>query len=349
MVGSAIHLVFARVGLTPCQHGLPLTAVASPSERRMQRIRDRMDDSETHSNINFTNRDSRCPSRAEPDVSYAEINFKTVSKPRIRTDRDGLNCTYSELYFRKEEPRIDEDEDPPIALRPGGLPTTAQTDAHEQESKLKIANRSKRQICILRLVTSALIVTVIGLSIHVSQIAKSKFTLDRNYRALNSTLQSKINEIETKFRSVNKTKSQICELLSSRRDQTCLQDWSKSEDRCYFISTFIKSYDGAKKHCSEFDASLLEINSNEEKNAVSKALVLEYETYWTGNCEAGEVTSRFMYKDYNGTLFCRSCDSEEWRVYCNRQHRFICEKSAHSCTDISEKIQNLCEQSIGPT
>ncbi|XP_072131752.1 uncharacterized protein [Mobula birostris] len=86
-----------------------------------------MDDSETYMNVKFTKTDAQSLSPAEPDVSYAELNVKTLSAPRVRTDGDCLNCTYSELNFRKEEPCIDEDEDPPIASGPGGLPTTAQT------------------------------------------------------------------------------------------------------------------------------------------------------------------------------------------------------------------------------
>ncbi|XP_072131795.1 uncharacterized protein [Mobula birostris] len=87
-----------------------------------------MDDRETYMNVKFTKTESRSPSRAEPDLSCVEINFKTVSEPLVRTDGAGLNSTYSELNFRKEEPRIDEDEDPPIASEPGGLSPTASTD-----------------------------------------------------------------------------------------------------------------------------------------------------------------------------------------------------------------------------
>ncbi|XP_072891633.1 uncharacterized protein [Hemitrygon akajei] len=82
--------------------------------------------------------DTRSPSRAESDVLYAEVNFKTPSAPRVRADQDGLNSTYSDLNFRKEEPRIDEGEGPPIASGPGGLSTTAEKAAQERESKVKI-------------------------------------------------------------------------------------------------------------------------------------------------------------------------------------------------------------------
>ncbi|XP_072132713.1 C-type lectin domain family 10 member A-like [Mobula birostris] len=155
-------------------------------------------------------------------------------------------------------------------------------------------------ICVL---TTTLVLTGICWRIHVSQIRQSMITSDRNYHELISTLKSKISEIslldpsqrtclkslsaissdvsvlermhtdlrhlftemETKFRSVNETKAQICELLTNRREQTCPQYWTEKEGWCYFISTSVKSYDGAREHCSKFDARLLEINSNVEK------------------------------------------------------------------------------------
>ncbi|XP_072131772.1 uncharacterized protein [Mobula birostris] len=337
--------------------------------------------------------------KAEPDESYAELNVKTLSALRVQTDEDDLTSTYSELNFRKEEPRIDEDEDPPIASGPGGLPTTAQTGAHKQEPKENIGNRS-----------------------HLSQTRQSLITSDRNYRRLweqhqemnrtqrqyqqqvhelNSTLKSRTsensrlelsqrnclknlsvlnnnlsklennitvlnseltelnqtdielrhecNQLETKYRTITETKAQICQYLSRRREQTRSQDWFENENRCYFISTVVKSYDGARGYCSEFDAGLLEINSNEEKNVVSKALADQYPAYWIGKCEDRDVASRLLYKYFSGTSVCVNCNSHIWRNYCERQHRFICEKSAHSCTDIPEKIRDLCQQSVGPT
>ncbi|XP_072132714.1 uncharacterized protein [Mobula birostris] len=120
----------------------------------------------------------------EPDVSYAELNVKTLSAPRVRTGGDDLTSTYSELNFRKEEPRIDEDEDPPIPSGPAGLPTTAQTGPHKQESNENIGNRPYRKICLLCLVTSILVAIVAGLSIHVSQTRQSLITCDGNYRRL---------------------------------------------------------------------------------------------------------------------------------------------------------------------
>ncbi|XP_072891637.1 uncharacterized protein [Hemitrygon akajei] len=110
--------------------------------------------------------------------------------------------------------------------------------AQERESTVKIENRPYRLICLLCLVTSALIVIVAGLSIHISQIRQSKVTCDRSCHEINSTVESKASlfnsnlsdlnrlhndlrhqftEVETKYRSVNETKAQICELLTSRR------------------------------------------------------------------------------------------------------------------------------------
>ncbi|XP_072131861.1 uncharacterized protein [Mobula birostris] len=178
-----------------------------------------MDDSETYMNVKFPKTDSGSPSRAEPDVLYAKVNFKTVSEPRARTHPAGLNSTDSELNLRKEEPRINENEDPPIASGSDRLPTTAQTGAPEQESKKSIGSRSCRKVYLLCLIMSILIAIVAGLSIYVSQIRQSQ---------LNSSLQSTISEIsdlrhqftqmETKYKLVNDSMAQICELLTSRRD-----------------------------------------------------------------------------------------------------------------------------------
>ncbi|XP_062895495.1 asialoglycoprotein receptor 1-like [Mobula hypostoma] len=346
-----------------------------------QRIGDRMDNSETYMNVKFAKTDSRSPSQDEPDVSYVEINFQRLSEPRPQAAGDGLTSTYSELNFRKEEPLIV----PPIASGPEGMSNTALTGAHEQESKLKIGNRPIRLICLLCLVTSALIVTVIRLSIHVSQIRQSKITSDRNYYELNSTLQSKIseishlnlsqrtclknlstlnsdlsvikrmhtdlrhefNEMETKYNAVNETKTQICELLTSRREQTCPQYWTENEGRCYFISTYVKSYDGAMENCSEFDGKLLEINSYKEQNFVSTA-VSSYGTYWIGKCADGNVASYLLYKMLSRPPTCSKCTSDTWSYSCGREHRFICEKSAHLYRDIHEEIKDLCHQPVGP-
>ncbi|XP_072131824.1 uncharacterized protein [Mobula birostris] len=243
----------------------------SPSrELRTQKILDGMDDRETYMNVKITKTDSRYPSRAEHDVSYGEINFKTVSEPRVRTDRDGLNSTYSELYFRKEEPLIDVDEGPPIASGPGVLPNTAQTGAHDQESKLKIGKRLHCLICLLCLVTFALIVTVTAFSIHVSQIRQSQTTLDRNCHESNSTLQSEINEMETKYKAVNETKVQICELLTSRRGPHKQESKENIGNRayhkicllCLVTSILVAIVAGLSIHVSQTRQSLITSDRN---------------------------------------------------------------------------------------
>ncbi|XP_059815902.1 oxidized low-density lipoprotein receptor 1-like isoform X2 [Hypanus sabinus] len=247
-----------------------------------------MDRNESHMNVKLGKTDARSPSRAEPDVSYAELNFKTRSAPRVRKDRGDLNSTYSDLNVRKKEIRIDQREDPPIASAPGGLSTTAQTAAQEQESKMKIGNRPYVLICLLCLVTSALMVVVVGLSIHVSQIRQSYETCHRksnlsDLKRMNNDLRLQFTEMETKYRSVKEAKAQICELLISRRgdasspsftcssshEQTCFKDWVTNKDQCYYVSTFDTSFQKAEQECSNLHSRLLEINSSDEAVCVT--------------------------------------------------------------------------------
>ncbi|XP_072891427.1 killer cell lectin-like receptor subfamily B member 1B allele C [Hemitrygon akajei] len=241
---------------------------------------------------------------------------------------NALNSTYSELNFRKEEPLIDEHEDSPIASGSSGLSATAKTAAQERESKVNIGNRPYRLICLLCLVTFAFIVTVAGLSIHVSQI-RHKFT-----------------EMETKYRSVNETKAQICELLTSRREQTCSENWVTNKDRCYYVSTFVKSLYKAIQECSNRDSRLVEINSKDEANFVSRNLVYQTHIYWIGKCESGTAGRSFLYKGSSGTLVCSQCGRSDT---CDHDRRFICEKSAPLFPDIPEKIQGLCQQPVEST
>ncbi|XP_059815083.1 killer cell lectin-like receptor subfamily G member 1 [Hypanus sabinus] len=117
-------------------------------------------------------------------------------------------------------------------------------------------------------------------------------------------------------------------------DQTCSHDWIRNEDRCYFMSTLETSYDEAKERCSNFDAWLLKINSEQEENVVSNAVVHPFRTYWIGRCENGEEASSLMYRDYMEASFCVNCDSHERKELCNRQHRFICEKRPYLDKDL---------------
>ncbi|XP_072891413.1 uncharacterized protein [Hemitrygon akajei] len=310
--------------------------------------------------------------RAEPHVSYVEVNFKTPSAPLVRTDRDGVTSTYSELNFRKEETRIVEDEDPPISSGPGGLPTTAQTGAQKQEPGQNIGNRPDRKIYLLCLVTFALVAIVAGLSIYVSQIRQSKETCHRNYHELNSTLQSKLSalnsnlsdlkqmhsdlrqrftEMETKYRSVNETKAQICELkrLKSRREQTCSKDWVTNKDRCYYVSTFHTSFRRAMQECSNRDSRLLEINSSDEASFASNKLLYRNLAHWIGKCESGNVSLALLYTESPGPSVCRDCEPHVRSYPCDSDRRFICEKSAPLFPDIPEEIKGLCQQQVEST
>ncbi|XP_059815350.1 oxidized low-density lipoprotein receptor 1-like isoform X2 [Hypanus sabinus] len=159
---------------------------------------------------------------------------------------------------------------------------TVQTAAHEQQSKVKIGNRPYRLICLLCLVTSALIVIVVGLSIH-GEWNGLRVQSDR----MHSDLRHQFTEMETKYRSVNETKAQICELLTSRREQTCSKDWMKNKDRCYYVSTFEASFRQAMEECSNRDSRLLEINSRDEASFASNKLLYRNIALWIGKCENG--------------------------------------------------------------
>ncbi|XP_072891091.1 uncharacterized protein [Hemitrygon akajei] len=320
------------------------------------------------------------------DPTYSQLNFRQnelpvakdedppiASRPGempVTAQADGLDHTYSLLNLRHNGLLVAKDEDPPIASGPGEMPMTAQAGQHKQEPKENIGITPCYKICLLSLFTFVLFAIVVGLSIHVSQIRQSKITSDGNYHKINSTLQSKLSalnsnlsdlkrmhsdlrhqftEMETKYRSVNETKAQICELLTSRREQTCSQDWIKNKGLCYFISTFESSYEGAKQLCSISDSKLLEINSNEEENFVNNRIRDHDSSYWIGTCKAGKVASNVVYKVKSGKFECGECKSS-WLVSCkDDQHRFICEKPAPLCPDIPEKIRDLCQKPVEPT
>ncbi|XP_072890909.1 C-type lectin domain family 9 member A-like [Hemitrygon akajei] len=262
-------------------------------------------------NVKFTEKDSPSPSGDEHDVSYVELHFKTLSVPRVRTDRA----------------------------------------AHEQQSKVKIGNIPYRLICLLCLVTSAFIVIVVRLSIYVSQIRQSEETCHRNYHELNSTLQSRLSALKSNLSVYKQIHSdlrhQFCKFLTSRRETTCPQEWIKNEDSCYFISTFGASYDGARQNCSELDSRLLEINSSEEKKFVSNA-VQRYVTYWIGKCADRNVASDLLYELNYETPTCSQCGSN-YRYSCKGNFRFICEKTAYLYPDIPEEVRGLCQLPFRPT
>ncbi|XP_059814796.1 uncharacterized protein LOC132386523, partial [Hypanus sabinus] len=206
-----------------------------------QRILDRIDDREASMNKKRTNTGSRAPSRDDLTSTYTELNIRKVERLSNR-QADGLDPTYSQLNLRQNEVLIAKEEDPPLASGRG-----SQAAAHEQQSKVKIGNRPFRLICLLCLVTSALIVTVAGLSIHVSQIRQS-------LKRMQSDLSHQFTEMETKYRSVNETKAEICEILTSRREQNSSKDWVTNKDRCYYVSRFEASFQKAIQECSIRDS-----------------------------------------------------------------------------------------------
>ncbi|XP_059816929.1 uncharacterized protein LOC132388570 [Hypanus sabinus] len=77
-------------------------------------------------------------------------------------------------------------------------------------------------------------------------------------------LRHQFTEMETKYRSVIETKAQICELLTSRREQIVSKDWIKNKYRRYYVSTFETTFRKAIQECSKRDSRLLEINSTDE-------------------------------------------------------------------------------------
>ncbi|XP_072132461.1 oxidized low-density lipoprotein receptor 1-like [Mobula birostris] len=249
--------------------------------------------------------------------------------PLTDRHRDGVTSIYSMLNLRKDDILIDDYEDPPITSAPAEMPVTAQGGAHEQEPKEYIGNRPYRKIYLLCIITCILAVIVAGLSIHVSQIRQSMITSDRNYRELishlnlsqrtclknlstlnsdlidlnrtHTDLRHQFTDMETKYRSVNETKAQICELLTSRREHTCSKDWITNKDRCYFVSTSETFFPTAMQECSNRDARLLEINSRDEASFVSNKLVYRNSAYWIGKCEDGNVDWDLLYKVSSGT------------------------------------------------
>ncbi|XP_059818825.1 killer cell lectin-like receptor subfamily B member 1, partial [Hypanus sabinus] len=292
-----------------------------------QRIHHRIDDREASMKKKRTNTGSRAPSRDDLTSTYTELNIRKVER-LTNAQTDGLDPTYSQLNLRQNEVLIAKEEDPPLASGRG-----SQAAAHDQQSKVKIGNRPYRLICLLCLVTFALIVIVAGFSIHVSQF-RHQFT-----------------EMETKCRSINETKAQICEFLTSRRVQNCSENWIRNNDRCYYVSTLQTNFSRAIQECSNRDSSLLEINSRDEASFVSNNLVYKNLEYWIGKCEDGNVSSGLLYKGTTGTPPCRLCDPTAVRpIYpCDLDQPFICEKSVHLCPQIPEKIQGLCQQPVEAT
>ncbi|XP_059815156.1 killer cell lectin-like receptor subfamily B member 1B allele B [Hypanus sabinus] len=163
---------------------------------------------------------------------------------------------------------------------------------------------------------------------------------------MQSDLRHQFTEMETKYRSVNETKAQICELLTSRREQTCSKNWVTNKDRCYYVSTFETSYQNAIQECSNRHSSLLGINSSDEASFVSHNLLDNYLVYWIEKCENGNEYWNLLYKVPSGTPDCGDCKRDGGRFDCYRDQRFICEKSAPLFPDIPGKIQGLCQKPL---
>ncbi|XP_059815007.1 C-type lectin domain family 9 member A-like isoform X2 [Hypanus sabinus] len=226
---------------------------------------------------------TRAPSRDQLTSTYTELNIREV-ETLINIQTDGLDPTYSQLNIRQNELVVAKDEDPPVASGLGEMPVTAQAGPHKQEPDEQIGITSCHKICLLSLVTIVLFAVVVGLSIHVSQIRQS-------LKRMNSDLRHHFTEMETKYRSVNKTKAQICEFLTSRREQSSSKNWVTNKDRSYYVSKFDTSFQKAIQECSKRQSRLLEINSNDEARFVFHNLLDNNLAYWIEMCENGRADS----------------------------------------------------------
>ncbi|XP_072131929.1 uncharacterized protein [Mobula birostris] len=236
-------------------------------------------------------------------------------------------------------------------------------------------HRIDSSIWLICFLTATLVITGICWRIQVSQIRQSMISPDRNYppslldpsqrtclknlpalksdlsvlKRMHADLRHQFTEIETKFRTVNETKAQICELLTSRKEQTCSKDWISNKDRCYYVSTFGTSFYSAVRECSNRDSRLLEIISRDEARFVSDKLVSRNRAYWIGKCEGGNVAWGLLYKQSSGTSNCKDCDSYAGKDPCKHDRRFICEKAAPLLPEIPEMFHDLCQQPVETT
>ncbi|XP_059819060.1 uncharacterized protein LOC132390463, partial [Hypanus sabinus] len=126
----------------------------------------------------------------------------------VTAEADVLNSTYSVIKLPNDEHLTEEYEDAPIASGPAEMSVVAQTGPHKQEPNENIGNRPDRKICLLCLVTFVFFVTVVGLSIYVSQIRLSEFTFDRNFQLLRE-------EYHEMNRTQRQCRLQVLELNSS--------------------------------------------------------------------------------------------------------------------------------------
>ncbi|XP_072132451.1 uncharacterized protein [Mobula birostris] len=295
-----------------------------------------MDDSETYMNMKSTKTESRSLSRAEPAALYVEPKVTSLSVPRTdgETQRFGDRMEGSDTYMNMKSTKTDSrslsrDKDKAfsstiLSSAPRTFKSCWDRDAGMGSERPPGSDRSGSSKWLIGVLTATLIITGICWGIH-----------DRR--------------LEMKYSALTEAKAQICQLLFSGKEPTCSKDWVRNKDRCYFKSTFETSYRDAKEQCSIFNSRLLEINSTEEENFVNKAVHDQRSSYWIGKCKAGKVASNVVYKMNAGKFECSECKSRWFHSCSNDQHRFICEKSAPLCLDISEKIKDLCQQPVGTT
>ncbi|XP_072131822.1 uncharacterized protein [Mobula birostris] len=178
--------------------------------------------------------------------------------------------------------------------------------------------------------------SISALNNNLSKLENNITILNSELSELNQThtdLRHECNQLETKYRAITETKNQICQYLSRRREQTCPPYWTEKEGWCYFISTSVKSYDGAREHCSKFDARLLEINSNVEKWCLSIHNVLDW-----------KMGKQMLY----GRAVCTKCDSSHGSTVATVDTDSSA-RSLHIYTRIfTEEIQGFCQHHVEP-
>ncbi|XP_059817216.1 uncharacterized protein LOC132388811 [Hypanus sabinus] len=259
----------------------------------------------TYSRLNLLQNELPIANEEDPPVASGPGEMSVTAQA------DGLNSTYSVLKLPNDEHITEEYENPPIAPGPAEMSVVAQTGPHKEQTNENIGNRPDRKFCLLCLVTFVLFATVVGLSIHVSQIRQSQITPDRNYYELNSTLQSKISE--------------NTHLNFSRR--TCLKNLSGLNSN---LSDLNRMHSDLRHKFTEMETKYR--SANEIKARI---------------CELN-VDSNLLHKSLCRSS-CSKCNAYRGYNPCKSKRRFICEKSAHLYPDIPAEIRGLCQHPAGKT